>query len=266
MKRASLFAALCALIAACGVAGAEPLAVEPTTTTPTIATTTSTTSTSAPLVAAPEIYAGFDPTSLPPHVTIAAMAKGELAVYEAPTHATPLRTLPATTILGTNTVVTLIGNPTPDGWARASLPGRPNGSQGWIRIEDVDLFLVDGKIVVDLSDRELVYYRGDEEVLRTPVATGTARNPTPTGSFFVTDSVTLSNPTSPWGPHALGLSGRSETITEYNGGDGIIGIHGTNRPGSIGNAASLGCVRLPNDMITQIHALAPIGTPVEIQD
>ncbi|HEY6627827.1 MAG TPA: L,D-transpeptidase, partial [Acidimicrobiia bacterium] len=72
------------------------------------------------------------------------------------------------------------------------------------------------------------------------------------------------NPDSAWGPHAFGLSARSETITEYNGGDGIIGIHGTNRPGSIGNAASLGCVRVPNEMITKLHGMVPIGTPVTI--
>jgi len=67
-----------------------------------------------------------------------------------------------------------------------------------------------------------------------------------------------------WGPHALGLSARSDTITEYKGGDGIIGIHGTNRPGSIGEAASLGCVRVPNEVIALLHDLVAVGTPVEI--
>jgi lipoprotein-anchoring transpeptidase ErfK/SrfK len=104
----------------------------------------------------------------------------------------------------------------------------------------------------------------EEEILSTTVAVGTGGNPTPTGSFFVTDNVTLANPNSVWGPHALGLSARSDTITEFNGGDGIIGIHGTNKPGSIGNAASLGCVRVPNDIITQLHEMIPVGTPVQI--
>jgi lipoprotein-anchoring transpeptidase ErfK/SrfK len=54
-------------------------------------------------------------------------------------------------------------------------------------------------------------------------------------------------------------------VTEFNGGDGIVGIHGTNRPSSIGNAASLGCIRLPNEMIARLHAMVPIGTPVEIR-
>src|SRR5690606_7282007 len=89
-------------------------------------------------------------------------------------------------------------------------------------------------------------------------------NPTPTGFFFVTDNVTLANPNSAWGPHALGLSARSETITEFNGGDGIVGIHGTNRPESIGEAASLGCVRVPNEVIVKLHEMIQIGTPVPI--
>jgi lipoprotein-anchoring transpeptidase ErfK/SrfK len=62
----------------------------------------------------------------------------------------------------------------------------------------------------------------------------------------------------------LGLSARSDTVTEFNGGDGIIGIHGTNNPGSIGHAASLGCVRVPNEVITEIASLVPLGTPVLI--
>jgi lipoprotein-anchoring transpeptidase ErfK/SrfK len=127
------------------------------------------------------------------------------------------------------------------------------------------LYIVHGELVVDLSERSLSYYEDGEEVLSTTVAVGSPRNPTPTGSFFVTDNVTLADPDSPWGPHALGLSARSDTITEYNGGDGIIGIHGTNKPGSIGNAASLGCVRVPNDVITRLHELIAVGTPVEIE-
>jgi lipoprotein-anchoring transpeptidase ErfK/SrfK len=74
----------------------------------------------------------------------------------------------------------------------------------------------------------------------------------------------LADPGSPWGPFALGLSARSETITEFNGGDGIVGIHGTNRPDTIGRAVSLGCVRLDNDLITRLAGTVRLGTPVEI--
>jgi lipoprotein-anchoring transpeptidase ErfK/SrfK len=106
---------------------------------------------------------------------------------------------------------------------------------------------------------------GEDERFRATVAIGTPSNPTPTGEFFVTDRVTVGNTAGPWGPAALGLSARSDTVTEFNGGDGIVGIHGTNRPGLIGQAVSLGCIRLSNDMITMLHAMVPIGTPVEVR-
>lgn len=197
-------------------------------------------------------------------VALAGLTRGAVDVYEQPDGTQPARTLPATTILGTATVVSAIGQPTDDGWIEVLLPGRPNGSTGWIETRLVDLYVVTDLIVIDLSDRELVYYIDGTERLRSAVAVGTSSNPTPTGTYFVTDSVRIENG-GPWGPAALGLSARSETITEFNGGDGIIGIHGTNKPGSIGKAASLGCVRLPNDVVTELSDMISLGTPVEIR-
>lgn len=173
-------------------------------------------------------------------------------------------TLSETTILGTVTVLSVVSGPA-DGWLEVMLPVRPNGSTGWVRNEDVSLYVADSLIVVDLGERRLSYLVGGVELLSTDVGIGSRYNPTPTGEFFVTDSVSMSDPNSPWGPHAFGLSARSETITEFNGGDGIIGIHGTNNPSSIGDDISLGCVRLPNDVITTLYAMVPIGTRVEIR-
>src|SRR5690606_25337941 len=133
-----------------------------------------------------------------------------------------------------------------------------------VKTDDLHLFVVGGEILIDLDTRTLVYTFDGEEVLTTPVAIGTSRNPTPTGSFYVTDSVRVTGPPGPFGPYALALSGRSDTITEFNGGDGIIGIHGTNRPNLIGEAVSLGCIRLPNDAMTRLWEMVPVGTPVEI--
>lgn len=209
------------------------------------------------------LFSGFE-TVNQAKVALAAMAREELEVFGAPGQPNPFLVLPYENSLGSTTVVGVIGGPA-DGWAEVSLPMRPNGTTGWIRTDDVDLYVVTGRIVVDLSDRELVYYENDAEVLRAPVAIGSDRSPTPTGEFFVTDSVTLTKEGTPWGPHALGLSARSEYITEFNGGDGIIAIHGTSNPASIGNNVSLGCVRLENHMITTLHGLVPLGTPVEIR-
>lgn len=197
-------------------------------------------------------------------VTLAALAERGLSVYEEPGAADPFLVLPEKTVIGTTMVVTLIGHPE-NGWAEVMLPIRPNGSTGWIRTDEVKLFAVSGQIVIDISDRTLRYVQNGVEMLTTTVAVGAEWSPTPVGHFYVTDSVTLTKDGTPWGPHALGLSARSEHITEFNGGDGIIGIHGTSQPESIGKAASWGCVRLHNDVVTRLHDLVPVGTPVEIR-
>lgn len=258
MRKPVGLAALVIVLSACGTT-----AMSSTTATPVSETTTTTTPPTTSTTTPPNYYEGLGFLDFRGETSLAARAKGDLEVFAAPGSGA-LVTLPNTTILGTDTVVAVVGVPEND-WAEVRLPIRPNGSTGWVRTEDVDFFLVEGRIVVDLSEKTLTYHRDGREVLSSTVAVGTGRNPTPMGDFYVTDNVTLADPTSPWGPHALGLSGRSDTITEYNGGDGIIGIHGTNRPGSIGKAASLGCVRLPNDVITQLHELIAVGTPVEIR-
>jgi len=45
---------------------------------------------------------------------------------------------------------------------------------------------------------------------------------------------------------------------------GIYGIHGTNKPYSIGTAASHGCVRMFNEHVETIYPWVSIGTPVKI--
>ena len=232
------------------------LAAAPVTTSPAVPEVTH------PDTTAP-VFGGMSTATLPPHRTLVAMTVGDTLVYESNTTLHPMLTLPHTTILGTITVLEVVEGPV-DGWARVRLPVRPNGTEGWVQAEDLMLYMVASQVVIDLSDRTLTYIEDGAPVLTTTVAIGSNRNPTPVGEFFITDSVTLANPNSAWGPHAFGLSARSDTITEYNGGDGIIGIHGTNRPGSIGNAASLGCVRVPNEVITKLHRMVPLGTPVTI--
>jgi lipoprotein-anchoring transpeptidase ErfK/SrfK len=257
MPRLVMIALLCFAAVACGADEVEQsTTTSPPTTTTTLATTTTTTvpTTTTTLLTA---------ESLPRGSSLILEAQGEVEVFASPGDPEPIRVLEARTILDTPTVVMVLEGPN-DGWARVMLPGRPNGSEGWVESDNLTEYVVAGKLIVDLSDRTLSYHVAEEEILSTTVAVGTGGNPTPTGSFFVTDNVTLANPNSVWGPHALGLSARSDTITEFNGGDGIVGIHGTNRPDSIGEAASLGCVRVPNEVIIQLHEMIQVGTPVHI--
>lgn len=194
---------------------------------------------------------------------LAGRALGALDVYAHPTALDPMRTLPSKTLLGTPTVVRILGSS--GSRLQVSVPGRPNGTVGWVERDDVETFPVLREVVIDLSDRVLVVTENGTTVFEAPVGVGSPASPTPIGSFFITDAAIVTEKNGPWGPFAFGLSARSETVTEFNGGDGIIGIHGTNRPGSVGRAQSLGCIRLDNDTMTELFELLSVGTPVEIR-
>ena len=234
-----------------GIIAAEQPASPPTTRAP--ATTTTTT---------PEIPYQFH-GQLETSATMVTLLTENVDVFTSPGDEMPMMTQSGSTWFGANQVLTLVDEPV-DGWAEVLLPSRPNSRTGWVMTDDLHFYVVGSRIVIDLGARTLVYYVDGEEVLRAPVAIGSPRNPTPTGSFFVTDSIKVPRGAGPFGPYALALSARSNTITEFNGGDGIIGIHGTNRPGLIGDAVSLGCIRLRNDVMTKLWELVPIGTPVDI--
>lgn len=197
---------------------------------------------------------------------LAARTDGAVNVYDSPQNATPARTLPATTGFGTPTVLLVaeVGTGADDGWLEVLLPERPNGSTGWIRAADVELQNLPLRVEVDLHDRELVVHDGTDEVLRTAAAIGDPEHPTPTGRFYVVDKLQSPNPGGSYGPFALGLSAHSEVLTEFAGGDGQVGIHGTNAPDSIGHAVSHGCIRVDNAVIEQLTDILPLGTPVTI--
>ncbi len=173
-----------------------------------------------------------------------------------------ITTLGPTTELGART--TLLVEESRPGWFRVALPIRPNGLTGWVEAADVTERANTFSVVVDLAARRLVVRDGDRVVVESAVAIGAEETATPTGEFFVTDLLENDDPRGAYGPFAIGLSAHSETITEFAGGDGRIGIHGTNDPTSIGRAVSHGCIRVPNDVIVQLADLLPLGTPVRI--
>jgi hypothetical protein len=173
----------------------------------------------------------------------------------------PASTLPATTEFGSPRALLVADQR--DGWLQVELPGRPNGSTGWVRAEGAELREVEHEIVIDLDARTLTLTAGGDEVLTAPAAIGTAEFPTPTGRYYVTDKLATGEDGA-YGPFALGLSAHSEVLTEFAGGDGQVGIHGTNDPATVGEPVSHGCVRVANDVITRLEELVLLGTPVTI--
>jgi hypothetical protein len=154
-----------------------------------------------------------------------------------------------------------------EGMAQVQLPVRPNGALGWVREGEVELSSTDYSIEVDLGDHRLVLHDGSgRSLMEETVAVGSAENPTPTGMFYVFELLRTEEPGGAYGPFAFGLSGHSEGLSEFAGGDGRIGIHGTDRPDLLGGDVSHGCVRLGNDAVVRLAELVPLGTPVEIHD
>ncbi len=149
-------------------------------------------------------------------------------------------------------------------WLQVNLPVRPNASTGWVRRDEVEVAAVRHRVDVSLSRHELRLYDLDTLVETYPVGIGTEASPTPGGVFSVTELIEPTNPDGLYGPYAFGLTGFSETLTEYAGGEAAIGIHGTDEPDSVGRDTSHGCIRLRNEDVTELAGLLPLGTPVRI--
>ena len=150
-------------------------------------------------------------------------------------------------------------------WIRVYLPTRPNGSKGWVRTRAVRMYTNGYRIVVRLRSHKLRLWRGTKIVATYPVAVGTRSTPTPRGLFYVVELLKPHNPNGSYGPYAFGLSAHSQRLKTFAGGDGRVGLHGTDQPGLIGSSVSHGCIRLRNAAIRRLAQILPLGTPVLIR-
>lgn len=108
-------------------------------------------------------------------------------------------------------------------------------------------------IHVDVEQKRLTLFRGETLLKTYPVATGTWDMPTPVGVFRITHR--FSGQMCGFGTCFLGL----------NVPWGNYGIHGTNKPESIGYSASHGCIRMNVADAEELYALVPNGTTVVIE-
>lgn len=150
-------------------------------------------------------------------------------------------------------------------WLRVYLPSRPNGSLGWVRRRAVRLYKNPYRLVVRLSRHRLQLWRGQKLVARYPVAVGTSSTPTPRGMFYVVELLQPRNPNGSYGPYSFGISAHSAVLKTFAGGDGRVGLHGTNQPDLIGTDVSHGCIRLRNAPIRRLAKILPLGTPVYVR-
>lgn len=119
------------------------------------------------------------------------------------------------------------------------------------------------RVVVSLVDRKLALLEDGQVKKVYTVAVGKPSTPSPVGTFTIERRVAnptyhhngktvLPGPGNPVGTRWMGLSIRG------------YGIHGTNEPRSIGNAASHGCIRMARADLEEFYALVAVGDTVEL--
>ncbi len=240
-------AAAAVLFGACGSGGSDRPTSAPT---PTTSSPPATVSTTAPA----------------PRSLVATATVPSVSVYDSPGHPQPVRSLEHPTRPHGTPLVLLVLEQQPE-WLKVMLPVRPNGSTGWVRASDVSLASHDFRILVEVSEHRLTVWKGHEVFAQEPVGVGRGSTPTPGGLFYTTGLVKPVEPrdVQAYGPFAYPLSGFSEVLTSFMGGNGELAIHGTGDPSSVGQDVSFGCIRMTNEAITRLANSLPVGVPVEIR-
>src|SRR3954447_4129018 len=232
-----------------------------TTTSSTGAATSTTTSTTTTL---PKVASGLSASYAALPLRSAVTKGGDVPVYATPDPNTaPMSSLSAQTEY--TLPRSFLAFDQYQDWLHVYLPTRPNGSTAWVKESDVTVSQpLEYQIKVTLADHKVTLLHNGAVESEAPAAIGTGDTPTPTGTFYYTDPLDLATqPGTGYGVFAIGLSGHSNVLQTFAGGDGQIAIHGTDDEGTIGESVSHGCVRVDNSVILKLSTL-PLGTPVVI--
>ena len=95
-------------------------------------------------------------------------------------------------------------------WLQVMLPGRPNGSSGWIARKGTRRLVTGWHLVVSLGARRVTVYRHGRVLRRFRAVVGKPSTPTPTGSFFVEETLQMTAG-EPGGPVRAWRSARART-------------------------------------------------------
>ena len=171
------------------------------------------------------------------------------------------------TFRGNRLVVRVTQGSRGDEWVEAELPMRPSGVRGWIRTENFNWTTVNHHITVDVSQRSVALYDGDELVISTRAIVGKPATPTPRLRGYIVEKLpnhSQQNASVVLGDWVLMLSFFSQSLDSFGGGLPRIALHGTHIPERVGEALSNGCIRIPNNIIETIARRAPLGTVVSV--
>lgn len=206
-------------------------------------------------------------TQIPPGASLIATAVTKHVDVErspSPVPAKPRWRLANPNNLGAPLVFEVVGQL--PGWWQVRVPARPNGSFGWVSASDVRIELDPYSMTASLHRHVLTVYKYGEVMWRLRIGVGAPDAPTPTGQYYLTELLIAAHPGGPYGPYAYGTSAFSNVFSEFEGGNGQIGVHGTNNPASIGASISHGCIRLHNADISKLAHVIPAGTPLTIRE
>lgn len=107
-------------------------------------------------------------------------------------------------------------------------------------------------LIIDTFRRKLIIFNDDEVYAQFPIAIGKSDSPSPLGNWKVISKAHKDNT-------MLG--------TRWMGLDvpwGVYGIHGTNKPWTIGSMASHGCFRMFNKDVEILYPWVKWGSPVTV--
>ncbi|MBM7624143.1 L,D-transpeptidase family protein [Sporohalobacter salinus] len=107
-------------------------------------------------------------------------------------------------------------------------------------------------LLIDAYKKKMTVYSDGKPYHEFPVAVGKPSTKSPVGEWAIISK------DAHWG------GGFGVRWMRLNVPWGIFGIHGTNKPGSIGTAASHGCIRMYNRHVKTLYSWIDIGTRVKI--
>lgn len=136
-------------------------------------------------------------------------------------------------------------------WGNVDLPAYADSS---LPEDPLPIVADQGLYSIDIyPDRHKLIVRAQGQKFKTyAVAVGNPSTPTPVGEYKIIYKGKDWGPS--FGPRWLGL----------NVPWGYYGIHGTNKPYSIGQHLSHGCVRMRNRDVIELFEIVPVGTKVTI--
>jgi hypothetical protein len=150
-------------------------------------------------------------------------------------------------------------------WISVQAPELDNGEVAWMETRSARLDCVHWAMRANLKKRRLYVQHNGRTVRRFVIAVGRPGNSTPRGRFSVTDKLRVTDPGSPYGCCVLALSGHQTNLPpSWPGGDRLA-VHATRDLTSLGQAASLGCMRVTSEQARWLIKTIPLGTPLFVR-